>query len=1072
MNLPRLSIRHPITTLMGMLILILLGAVSLINTPVDLLPKINPPVMGIMTTFTGASPQEVDSLVTQPIEAAVSTVQGVTNITSISSEHISLVVAEFGWGTDLNEARNDLSQALDRAPLPDGVTRPSIIKFDPTLLPVMQLSITSDVLDPEALSDLVRSEIAPRIESIEGVGAVGVTGATRREVQVLVDPDRLAEYELSLMQVITAIQGSQIAIPAGSVDDGDRTLGVRVITEADRLAALGDLVIKYEPPATGGSTSPFGNLSGALGGLMGGGLLGNLSGLGDAAALGNLMGGLTPPGPDWTPVRLSDVATIEVGSTQRSTINRTNGELALGLTIQKEGTANTLTVTRAIEKALAEIEDEFPHLRFHVYMNQGEFIDLAIDSVTQSLIVGAVLAAAILLFFLRNLRATLTVGVAIPFSVIVTFVLIYFQGLTINIMTLGGLALGVGMLVDNAIVVIENIYRWRTELGKPPAEAAERGANEVASAITASTLTTIAVFLPVVYVGGITGELFRELALTVTFSLLASLLVALTVVPMLASRWLGDKVTMTTTKRPERYLRMLRWGLGHRIALFAIVGALFVGSLALGTRLGTEFMPTPDEGVFSVTVSMPPGTSAEAVDRVLVQVSEAIHKHVPTATITTNAGTAEGFGGLAQAAAGGGAGSGRITVELADRRVSTAELVERLRADVLAAAGGAEVYFNLESQLASMGGGSSNSLQIFVSGPDADELREVVDRVVETLAGVPSISDITTNLEAVRPELQVRIDVAEATRLGLSPGLIGLTVSDALQGRVVGRLTVDGRPLDVRVGLAPGGRKDAAVLEELLLQTTLGQFVPLRDVAEVREEAGPRSITRQNQRPTVQVNALISGSDLGTATFEAMTALERLDLPPGYTASVGGASEMMSDSLSNLTIALIASILLIYMIMASLFESLRHPFIILFTMPLSLIGVVLGLFVTGYAIGVTAMIGFIILAGIVVNNGIVMVDFINQRRAEGMPLEEAIVESGRTRLRPILMTALTTMLGLVPMALGIGEGAEIMAPMAISVIGGLLTSTLLTLVVVPAVYRALHRETQVEGDAKSVKPAQ
>lgn len=1089
MGLPGLSIRRPIAALMIMLILIVVGLVSLSQSPLELMPKMNVPVVVIMTVHPGASPQEVATMVTEPVEAAVAATSGLTTISSTSQESLSLVLLQFDWNTNLAEVRTDVQEAIDRLSLPEGVQKPALIKFDPNMLPVMTLSASADA-DLTDLKADVESKIVPRLEKLDGVASVFVTGAPDREIQVLLNQEKMLEYGLTQSQITGIIQGSNLTYPAGSFDADGQTMNLRIVGKMGSLDDLKSLIVTMVPDLSAlppealapGAGMPSAGLPGAGADLPGAGLPGA-----DLPGLGADMTGGIPPIP-LKPIRLSDVAEIRDSFTDNPVINRTNGKPSLNITIQKEAEANTTTVANTVAREVEAIAADHPEIELVTTMNQGDLVNMAVGNVTSNLVVGGALAVIVLLIFLRSLRPTVIIAVAIPFSVIVTFVLMYFRGLTLNMMTLGGLALGVGMLVDNAIVVIENIFRHLNELGEEPAVAAERGANEVAGAITASTLTTVAVFLPVVFVGGLTGELFRELALTVSFSLICSLAVSLSVIPMLASRFLRRRSPRGQTaqqsadaatprrrdrSRPGLYVRMLRWSLRNRAVTLLVAVAVLAGSVALVPRLGSEFLPSVDEGSFTVQISLPHGTPLEVTAAKVAELAEVIEANAPVKLISTTAGTPGGLAGASGLTGGSGPNSGRIRVELADDAPPTAEVMQAVREAMEPVRGDAALALSLDSAMMNMGGISSNTLQLSVAGPDAATLREVVADVEAALATIDGVSDIQNNLDTSRPELQVVVDQDAALEAGLAPAQVALAVADAVQGRIVTRLDDGVRSTDVRVLFRAEDRDSIDKLEDLQLHTALGEMIALHEVATVTEAFGPVSITREQQRLSAQVDAFVHGRDLGTVVADVNAAIDSLGLPDEYTVRVSGAAEMMQEGFENLSLALIAAVLLIYMIMAAQFESLLHPFTIMFSVPLAAVGAIVGLFVSGHALGITAMIGVVILAGIVVNNAIVLVDFVNQLRARGMPIREAIVEAGRTRLRPILMTSVSTIIGLVPLALGLGEGTELQAPMAVVIMGGLLTSTALTLLVVPVMYDLLTgggREARAGTDAPAAAP--
>jgi hydrophobic/amphiphilic exporter-1 (mainly G- bacteria), HAE1 family len=1051
-GLPRLAIKHPVSTLMIMLICIVIGATSLISSPLELMPNIHAPIAVVMTIFPGASPEEVSTLVTKPLEDSVATASGLSNLSSTSQESMSLLMLQFAWGTDMSEARADLQQVIDRVNLPEGAQKPSLIKFDPNMMPVMEMT----AVNGENLADLKRkidADVVPRLEKVNGVAAVFVTGTADREIQVRLNQDKLTQYGLTQSQVAGLIQASNLTYPAGNVNIGDQSLNLRIVGKTNAIDDLRSLVTTLVPDMAAIAANPAAAQK-PTGGMNAATAPATAAMPTGAGAQGAAMPSAQIP---MKAVRLSDLAEIEEGFGDATVINRTNGQPSLRITVQKEGEANTVDVTRALKQELEQIEKDHPGLDLITVMNQGDLISQSVNNVSSSLVGGGILAVLILLLFLRNLRPTLIIGVAIPFSVIVTFVLTYLNDLTLNIMTLGGLALGVGMLVDNAIVVIENIYRRMNEIGEDPYTAAERGANEVAGAITSSTLTTIAVFLPVVFVGGLTGELFKELALTVTFSLVASLAVALTVIPMMASRFLKPQQPKTGrstgyVSRDNAYTGLLRWALRHRAFTLLTAVAMLAGSLALVPRIGTEFMPAMDEGQFTIAVKMPPGTSLATVAAKVQAFAAIVDKEIPTALITTSAGRPEGLAGMAAAMGGGAAADGEIKVTMKeDYGRPTMDAVATVREALEQVKGDAAFSFTLDNAMMSMGG-NSNSVQVVVTGPDQARVRELVGQVQERMAKIEGVKNLENNLDTSKPELQIVVNQEKAMLKGLAPAQVAMTMADAVKGKIVTRVEAGGVSTDVRVLYRPEDRNDTTKLESILLKSPLGTAVPLRDVAEVKQALGPVNITRENQKASAQISGLIEGRDLGSVTMDVNTMVQEINPPDGYTVKAGGASQMMGEGFGGLTIALVLAVLLIYMIMAAQFESLLHPFTILLTMPLAVIGVIVGLFVSGYALGITAMIGIIILAGVVVNNGIVLVDFVNQLRQSGMELTEAIVEAGRTRIRPIFMTALTTILGLLPLALGIGDGAEIQAPMAVAVIGGLLTSTVLTLVVIPVIY--------------------
>lgn len=1036
------SVRRPVATSMLVLAVILLGVVALTNLRLELLPRLNAPVVAVITSYPGASAREVSALVTEPIEAAAATTPGVTDCRSISQEGVSVVILEFAWGTDMAEARASVAERVDQVSLPEGVRRPFLVKFDPTLLPVMSLTVATEG-DLGETTAFARDVLKPRLESIDGVAAVEVFGSSDPEIHVDLDPDALRRYGLTQDQVARVIGASNLDWPLGSVHQEGRELGVRLSGRLASVEDLRDLVVGYYPAPPAGSV---GAGSGAAAGPSP-----------SAASLAARSRRAAPrPGSVPRPIRLADVARVERGFAPASSISRTGGSPSVQLSIQKEGDANTVQVARRLREELDAIRRDYPGVKIFVAMDQARIIEMFLGTLRENLLMGAALAVAVLFLFLRHLASTFAIAVAIPFSVVAAFVLLHFSGLTLNIMTLGGLALGVGMLVDNAIVVIESIFR-HLEQGEEPRHAAVAGTSEVAMAITASTLTTLVVFLPVVFVGGITGHLFRELALTVSFALAASLVVAVTLVPAMAAHLFRPRGRGRRARQEGIYARTLRWCLSHRAVVVAAVLLCLGGAAYLAPRIGTEFLPVTDEGAFTIDIAMPPGTDLETTSRKAAEIERILDRFPEVDLYTTTVGTGEGFGVVARGVTGGTARA-QILVNLVpekERQATTAEIMDRVRQQVEEIRGPARVTFNLQSFASSASGMAWNSIQLYVRSLDPGLLPEAAGRVMTALREVDGLTNLESNLEEAVPELDVSVDREKALARGLTPAQVAMAVSNAVKGQIVTRLEVGSESLPVRVRQDFGRLPTPGDVESVAIVAPSRQVVRLGEVASLREARGPVSVTRHGQLPSVLITGLVEGRDLGAVTADVRKVLDGLDLPRGVAVEIGGASAMMEEGFGGLNLALGLSVALVYMVMATQFESLVHPLVIMFTLPLAFVGVVALLYVTGTSLGITAYIGGIILGGIVVNNGIVMVDYINQLRRRGLEVREAIVRGASVRLRPVLMTALTTLLGLLPLALGWGEGGELNAPLARAVVGGLTTSTVLTLVVIPVVYSLL-----------------
>ncbi|HHW92065.1 MAG TPA: efflux RND transporter permease subunit, partial [Firmicutes bacterium] len=828
-------------------------------------------------------------------------------------------------------------------------------------------------------------------------------------------PAALEGYGVGIEQVIQTLAAENLTLPGGTVQEGAEELLLRTTGEFRSVEEIGEVNI------------------------------------------------MTPTG---VPIKVKDLGTVTDTYSEADQVAYLNGRPAVGLLIQKQTGANTARVGQSIKRELENLRSLHQELEYTYILDQSEFIELSLASMTKNALGGALLAVLILLLFLRNFRSTLVIAIVIPISIISTFILVHFAGLTLNLMTLGGMALGVGMLVDNAIVVLENIFRLREE-GKSPLEAARLGAAEVAMAVTASTLTTVAVFLPIVYVEGMITEIFKQLALTVTFSLLASLVVSLTLTPLLSSRLLVVEVNNNNhgkggiLKRyshlfgqkleqlDNAYGRALSWCLGNRKRVLGTAVVLFILSLVLVPFVGAEFLPATDEGRLSIAVRLPVGSTLEATEAVAERVARTAAGLPQVQDVYYTIGGSGGMGMDGSGGMGGGPEQATIDITLVpagQRELSTAEVAEELR-KLFRDIPGAEITVAAQSMIMVGSGGAVN---IVIKGDDLELLEELSENIVAVIENIPGVRDPDTSLREGRPELQVRPRRQRLAALGLTTGQVANAIDTALQGRVATRLRVAGEEIEIRVRLA--GDQTRQDLERLVLTSPLGMKLTLADVADFVYDVSPRSIYREDQVRLVTVTADISGRDLGSVMGDIQSRVARIPLPEGYFIEYGGEYEEMASAFGGLALAGVLGVVLVYAIMAAQFESLLHPFTIMFSVPFAITGAVLGLFVTGRTLNVTSAISGVMLAGIVVNNAIVLVDYINTLRGRGLTLETAVVTAGRTRLRPILMTTLTTILAMFPLALGIGEGAELQAPLATVVMCGLTVSTLLTLFIVPTIY--------------------
>lgn len=1007
--LSRWAIHKPVAALMLMLSIMVLGLVSLLQLQMDLLPKINPPVMAVLTELPGASADEVLLLVTEPVEAVSATVSGIKELRSVSGGGSSVVILQFDWDVSMADVRAELAEKLDLLPLPEEASRPQITRFDPTQLPLLQVFATAEGSNTlSAVTQRMEKDVKPRLEAVPGIAQVNLIGGVIRETRVNLDEEKLFLHRLAVTRVASIVAAGAKTMPLGTVSDGSREKNIRL-------------------PAQYADNESLRNLSVAV----------------TASAAGNP-----------AVLQVKDLATVETVYIEENAVTRVNGNPAVGLKIQKESNSNTVAVARSVRQELNKIQDQFPEMQLVTVLDQGAFIEESLQSSVRSLITGGIFALVVLLGFLGSLLSTIIVAIAIPFSVLSTFVLLFAMGMTLNIMTLGGLALGVGMFLDNSIVVIENIFRHMQE-GKAPAEAAETGSAEVTGAISASTLTTIVVFLPVVFVGGLTGTLFRELAVTITLALLSSLLVSLTVIPLLASRWLRSVVAAGGRKRGRLrkpfFACVLQAALRRKAIVLLAALLLMIAALFQVPRIGSEFLPSVDEGVFNVDLRLQPGTPLTETSERVKRIEERLMALPDVGQVTVLAG------GGGSAVRGTDSHTAQLLVHVKDSAQDTMRIMQEARELILAEKKeDEEIVCNLYTSLYFSPGSSADVLQLTLSGPDADRLSRYAEDVMGLIADVPGLSGIQNSGEARLPELHVQVYDDRALLYGLVPATVGGEVRAAVQGVLAGRLQ-DGEHLQpIRVRL---DRDRAAPLDpERVPIETLHGIIRLSDVAEVRDGVGPAFIHRQGQKLSVEITGQVEGRDIGSVAREALDRSREVNLPQGYQLRAAGTVLLMREGFGSLRIAFLLSLVLIYMVMAAQFESLRSPLVIIFTVPLGAIGVVSAMLLTGTAFGITAFIGVIMLGGIVVNNGIVLVDFMEKLRSRDIDTEEAAVTAVRQRTRPVLMTALTTILGLMPMAARLGDGTELQAPLARVVIGGLLAATFLTLIIVPVLYALVYKK--------------
>lgn len=1018
MSIPRLAIHRPVTMFMISFVVVLLGAISLTRLPVDLMPESEFPSITVRVNYSGVGPLEMEELVTRPLEQAVSAIAGLEQVNSTSSEGSSMVRLTFAWGTDLNEAADEVRTRVDRVRgrLPQDAETPNIFKFDSNSMPIMGIGVEGDY-DAVTLREIAENDLSPRLERVAGVASVTIDGGLRRQIHVDLARDKIQALNLSVDRITQVLRSENQNIPLGEIEDADRRMLLRSPGQFTSLDDVRNLII------------------------------------------------MTRAG---VPVYLKDIAEISDSTEDRRSVMRINGRQGVRMRVQKQSGKNTVQIAEGVRNEIARINTDTPNLRLAVLEDQSKFIERAIHSVQEHAMVGSVLVVAIIFLFLRNLRSTLIICTSIPISVIGTFALLYFGGYTLNTLTFGGLALGVGMIVDASIVVLENTYR-HLEMGKDRMTAAIDGSEEVWSAILASTLTHIAVFVPMLFLSGMAAITFGQLAAVVSFSLAMSLFVAVTIVPVLCSRFLnppdhgeGRAGLMAATYRwsdrvldslDDAYAKLLHGALRHRPTVFAVGVSLFVASLYLGQFIGVELQPTTDEGEVTVDAELAVGTRVELTEQVLLGLEDRVRELVPEATmlITSASGGGGGFMG------GGGGHRGSINVHLVpkdERRRTSDDIAQTLRRD-LAGLPGVVVRARPSGgqRMRGMpGGGDGSRFSIEIRGHDLDVSGRLAQDVKTMLDTTPGIADSRVGREEGRPEIAVRVDRDKAAMLGLSVTGVANTIRTNLAGSQAAMFRTEGKEFPIVVRLREADRGQIASVGDVLISTPAGQVLPAKNLMVTAREQGPVQIERKNQERIQRVNAEVETTL--SAAVDAVTArLPEIQVPQGFSVGPGNEVEEQEKAFRELQLVLILAVILVYTVMASQYESLRDPFIIMFSIPLASIGVVGALLITNTPFSMQAYVGIIMLAGIVVSNAILLVDYANTlRRRDGMDVRGAIELAGRHRLRPILMTSVCTMLGLVPMSLGIGEGSEMQAPLARVVIGGLLTSTLITLVFVPALY--------------------
>lgn len=1031
MNMTRFAIQRPIFTTMVTLIVIIIGGISLMRLPIDLMPDITNPVVSVRTEYENASPEVVEELVTRPIEEAMAAVPGAEEVTSNSSEGNSNVTVKFSWGTDIDVAIADVRDRIDRVlnRLPDDAERPTLFKFDFSAMPILFLGISSQ-MDPVEMRRVIEDQIKFRIESINGVASMTMFGGREREISVDVDPYRLRALGVSLDKVMSVLKRANINRPAGYVDRGNFEITIRAPGEFASVEEIRQTVIE--------------NREGA-------------------------------------PVRIGDIATVTDGMDRVRRVSRIDGDDGVRIAIMRQSGANTVQVAAKVVEEIERIQQEYHNLNIKIIVNSADYINNSIANVSTSAITGGGLAVILVLLFLRNILSTLVIAISIPVSIVATFAVLYMDGLSLNLMTLGGLSLGVGMLVDNSIVVLENIYRIRDEEGLPPQEAAEKGTDEVFAAIIASTLTTLVVFLPLTFIQGMAGLLFREFALVVAFSLICSLVAAIFLVPMLAAKMMeadqktgGPKgltkhiynVTESALRRMENeYKAALHWCLDHRWFTLLVTALMLAGSVFLVTKIDVEQMPKTDEGNLQVNAEMATGIRLELMSERTRELENQILENIPEVRAIVSSVGGSSWRGVATNQAGINVRFGTREERMRAGLRTTEEITQELRR-MFASVPGMEIRVSEGRSFGRGGGGDSNEpVSVEVRGHDMDLANDIAHQALTILRQIPGVADARITREGRVPEAQIQIDRRKAADLGLWVEDIATFLEICMAGKEAAQYRVDGKEYPIQVRLANSEKMSLDELLGLSITNSEGRQVSLSNVVSIEPDQGPTVIERKNQQRVTMVKAALSGERaLGSVMDEVQEAMRAIPLPSGFSIDYGTDYQDQQEMMEDLSFGVLLALVLVYMVMACQFESLRDPFVVMFSVPLAAIGVLTMLFMTNTTINMQSMIGCIMLGGIVVNNAIILVDYANLlRRRDGMNVRNALEEAGRRRLRPILMTALTTMLGLVPLALGWGDGGEAQAPMARAVVGGLFSSTMITLLVIPVVYSLMETKRELQG---------
>ncbi|MFO7843939.1 MAG: efflux RND transporter permease subunit [Bacteroidales bacterium] len=1027
MKLPKISVQRPVTTLMAFMAVLLFGMVSLQRLPLDIMPEMEIPTLTVMTVYPGASADEVEQQVTRPLEEILAGSENLRELTSTSKENVSIIALQFDWGSDITEAANNARDLIElkKMDLPNEANNPVIYKVNSSLFPILVYGVTAEE-NYYGINQIIEDKIASPLKKVNGVGSVIYVGQPQREIKIHIDPYKTSAYGMSINQIATILKAENLNIPGGNIEVGISDFAVKVPGKFESLEQIENIALI--------------NFNNRI-------------------------------------IRLKDVATLKDGYKDKDEIARSKNGLGVALMIQKQSGVNTLEVANGIRAKIDEIKASLPpDMEVFEIINTDELIVQSIKNLTQTLWWALLFVVIIVFVFLREWRSSFIVFLTIPFSLIVAFIVMFVIDYTINIFSLMAIVIAIGMVVDNAIVVLENITR-HIEEGSRPKQASIFGSSEMGMAITASTATTLMVFIPMIFVGGVVGLLFKQLAIITSVTMVASLITSLSLTPMVSSQLLkglrkDDKPKKRTrlyvwsesmfVKLEKVYKNSLHWVIYHKVFTLITALVIFVVVLISGRNLGTDYIPQFDAGDLIVVIETEVGTSAEETDRIAQKVMEVIRENVPE-MIPTSLSSITGQtekGTLSSVGFTEGKNVSTILAHLVlpdERERSAKEIGEALRKKIAEIPEIDKFHVTAGSIISEAITGNVKPIEVEITGEDFDEMNQLAQTVYNKMLEVKGFVDLQTTIDNGKLELQIDIDKDKASAMGLNTAMIASQVRQSIHGASAGEFTENGEEYEINIRYAPGFIGKIESLSDIMLTNLRGEQIPLSSVAQIKTGLGPLAINHKSQQRIVKIMAGLSGISLGEGADEVENIIGDMDLPAGVDIELGGQLSEQGESFQDLYLIFVLGILLVYMVMAAQFESFKDPFIIMFALPFTIVGIILAFFVTGLTLSVTTFIGVIMLMGIVVNNGIVLVDYTNLLRKRGYDLTGAVLEAGRSRMRPVLMTSFTTILGMLPMALSRGMGREMYSPLGVTIIGGLLVSTVVTLILVPTIYSVFHQ---------------